>query len=200
MNTWDQTVSWQSGALILLGIFLLIAAWSDADRRRIPNTLVLVALSSGLIFHSMGPESTAGSGLFTQSPGALGTGAAVAGALLGLGIFFPFWLLRLLGAGDVKLLAAVGAFAGPEAFANIALFVFFAGGILALLHIFTFRSGRIVLQNTWLAISQLRQTDRPAFDIRTQTVWRMPYAVAIAAGVAAYAGWTLSGLRPILRF
>jgi prepilin peptidase CpaA len=201
MTSATSPAHWQAAVLALLAVLLALAVWNDARHRRIPNTLVLVMLLSGLLLHFGGPDGTARAGLFTDQPGALGLWRAAAGALLALCIFLPFWLLHVLGAGDVKLLAAVGAFAGPAALPNLAICVMLAGGVLALVRLKLFPDKDLVRHNLLVMLGQLRPgTTGPGFDARTQTAWRMPYAVAVAAGVAGYAAWTLSGRAPFIAF
>lgn len=190
---------WQFTALAALGALLVLAAWHDARQRRIPNTLVLVALITGMLLNLAPTASAAPTGLFTAEPGALGLWLSLAGAFTGLLLFLPMYLLRALGAGDVKLLAAVGAFAGPAAMANVSLCVLLAGGVLAMIRLFLVPVSSLVRQNLLALFGQMRiGATGPGFDARTQTAWRMPYAVAIAGGVAGYAAWTLSGRAPFL--
>lgn len=192
---------WQVGGLGLLALSLALAALSDARQRRIPNALVLVTLLAGLLWNAVGPQPfRQNDGLFAMYPGALGLGSSLLGALVALLIFLPFHVLRVLGAGDVKLLAAVGAFAGPAASVNLALCVLVAGGALALAYMAVARNSRLVMQNTLDALGQMLPGSAGSFDARTQTAWRMPYAVAIALGVAAYAAWLFSGHEPLLNF
>ncbi len=66
----------------------------------------------GLLLNSVLPE---GYGFVSSLPGALGLWKALAGLGLGLLIMLPLYMLRALGAGDVKLMAMVGAFLGPNA-------------------------------------------------------------------------------------
>lgn len=195
----NAATSWQAGVGIVLVLLLALAVVSDARKRRIPNVLVLVTLLAGILFHALGPQGGAG-GLFSSEPGALGGWRALAGALTGFLMFLPLYGLRLLGAGDVKLLAAVGSFAGPAAFVNLALFVLLAGGLLALAKMAVARNARLVLQNTLASLGQMLPGSAGTFDARSQTAWRMPYAVAVAAGVMAYGFWTVNGHPPILNF
>lgn len=192
---------WQVLGLSLLAFLLALAILFDGRQRRVPNQLVLVTLIFGILLHAFGPQAGARSGgLFALAPSALGIQGALKGALVAMALFLPFYILRMLGAGDVKLLAAVGSFAGPAAFVNLALFVLLAGGLLALTKITFARNARLVLHNTLALLGQMLPGSSEAFDARTQTAWRMPYAVAIASGVVAYGAWTLSGRAPILIF
>lgn len=192
---------WQVLGLGLLASCLALAALSDARHRRIPNALVLVTLLAGLLLNAFGPQPFRDNdGLFAMYPGALGWGASLLGALVALLLFLPFYALRVLGAGDVKLFAAVGAFAGPAASVNLALCVLLAGGLLALARMVMERNSRLVMRNTLAALGQMLPGSAGSFDAQTHTAWRMPYAVAIAFGVAAYAAWLFSGRDPILNF
>ncbi len=192
---------WQVLGLGLLALCLTLAALSDGRRRRIPNALVLATLLVGLLLNAFGPQPFRDNeGLFSLYPGALGWGASLLGALVALVVFLPFYALRALGAGDVKLFAAVGAFAGPAASVNLALCVLLAGGLLALARMAMARNARLVVRNTLAALGQMLPGSVDTFDAGTQTAWRMPYAVAIALGVVAYAAWLFSGRNPILNF
>ncbi|HBI68974.1 MAG TPA: hypothetical protein DDZ22_08115, partial [Massilia sp.] len=68
---------------------------------------------------------------------------------LGLAFLLPMYALRLIGAGDVKLLAMVGAFVGAGQILSIALIALIAGGVLALLVAAWQGSLRRVLGNAW---------------------------------------------------
>jgi prepilin peptidase CpaA len=199
--TWILSpAGWQSTALMMLGVLLVLAVWTDARQRRIPNTLVLVTLMTGVILNLAETAFDTRAGLFTTQPGALGLWLSLAGALTGLLLFLPMWLLRALGAGDVKLLAAVGAFAGPAATVNLALCVMLAGGVLAMARLMLFPGKQLVRHNMLTMLGQLRPgATGPSFDARSQTAWRMPYAVAMAGGVAGYAAWTLTGRAPFIQ-
>ena len=97
----------------------LIACVTDIRHRRIPNVLTFGAAAAALIFHA------AVSGL----PGLLG---AALGWTVGVVLFLPFFLLRGMGGGDVKLLAALGAWLGPGDAFYLAIYASIAGGVLAL--------------------------------------------------------------------
>lgn len=201
MREETAAIGWQSGVGAVLLLLLAIAVVSDWRQRRVPNVLVLVTLMAGLLFHSLGGSQGAAGGLFSTQPGPLGAWRALGGAATGLLLFLPFYTFRLLGAGDVKLLAAVGSFAGPLGFVNLAVFVLLAGGVLALARMAWARNGGLVLRNACLAIGQGVRFAPPgavAGAGALQTAWRMPYALAIAGGVVAYGAWILSGLPPLL--
>jgi prepilin peptidase CpaA len=97
----------------------LVACVTDVRSRRIPNLLTFSGAAAGVLFH-----------LYLS--GAQGIVTAVTGWVTGLMLFLPFFLLRGMGAGDVKLLAALGAWLGPLQVIWLALFAAIAGGVLAL--------------------------------------------------------------------
>ncbi|GIC79622.1 hypothetical protein FMO003_38380 [Moritella sp. F3] len=81
-------------------IMLSIALYFDLRYQRIPNKLCLITLLLGLIIN------TTFNGLF-------GLGQSLSGAALALVVLLPAFAFRLLGAGDVKIMIAIGALSGP---------------------------------------------------------------------------------------
>ena len=192
---------WQRASLSMLSLTLLLALVFDLRERRIPNQIVLLALVSGLLLNFMGPQ-TAGNnaGLFTATPGALGISGALLGALVGLALFLPLYLLRATGAGDVKLMAGIGSFTGAGAAVNIALFILLAGGVLALVRMVWAGNSRRVIANVSMALGQMLPGSAGTFNIATHSADRMPYGVAMAGGLLAYGLWIFSGRSPIVMF
>ena len=160
--------------LLLVGI----AATTDLQSRRIPNRLLLAGLLAALVLH-------------------LGAGAPVAGLLwgflgaaTGLLLFMPLYCARGMAAGDVKLLAAVGAFFTPLGVAQIALATVCLGGVLALAVVIVRGRLRVLLLNVaallrpWL----MRLVGMPAVaePMPAASVGNLPYGVAIALGTALF--------------
>src|SRR5580692_9205637 len=107
-------------AQILLGILVAIAAVFDIRYRRIPNWLVLAGIIVGFAWN-------------VYASGWSGLLRALEGLGLGFILYFPLYLLRARGAGDVKLLAAVGAITGPGNCLWIFLLTAILGGVIALI-------------------------------------------------------------------
>lgn len=193
--------AWQALGLTALVLLVLAALVFDLRQRRIPNTLVLLALGAGLLVNLIGPQIwLRGSGLLTAYPDALGAKGALLGALTGLAIFLPFYLLRAMGAGDVKLMAGIGSFVGPAAAINVALFILVAGGVLAVVRMVWVGKTQLVLFNVVAALGQYVPGSVARFDAATQSADRMPYALAMAGGLLAYGAWIFSGHAPLLNF
>jgi prepilin peptidase CpaA len=180
-----------------LALLLVMALDSDLRERRVPNLLVLLALGVGVALNTVGPTST-GAGLLASDPGALGATGALWGALAGLLVFMPFYWLRAMGAGDVKLMAAVGSFAGPAEAISLALCILVAGGVLAVLRMVWIGKSRRVLANVKSVLQGWSMGLPHSFDAATQSVDRLPYALAFAGGVTAYSYWRLSGGAPLI--
>ena len=95
-----------------------IACVTDIRTRKIPNLLTVSAAGIGGLFHF-------------ATTSWVGLGWSVAGCAVGLAMFLPFFLLRGIGGGDVKLLAALGAWLGPYQAMWLDLFAALAGGPMA---------------------------------------------------------------------
>jgi prepilin peptidase CpaA len=172
---------------LCLLVLLLLAAWHDVRSRRIPNKLVLAGMLLGLALQALYPR---GAGLFAAPVGSIGIAASLGGLALALGLLFPFYALRLMGAGDVKLMAMVGAWLGPAPVSGAILLTLVAGGVLALC--FALATGVLggVLSNVrdllWrmsiLGRSGLVQNSAGA---GAGTTGKLPYALAIGAGTVA---------------
>jgi prepilin peptidase CpaA len=190
---------WQLWCFAALSLAMVMVVESDVREHRIPNVMVLFMLLAGLALNGAGPANGR-EGLFSHFPGALGAGTALLGVLVGLALFLPLYLLRAMGAGDVKLLAALGAFMGPVEVIGLALSVLVAGGLLAVLRMLWAGKSRVVLNNVKLVLGSLGGGASPRFDPATQSADRMPYALAFAGGLLAYGYWRLSGGTPLVSF
>ncbi|WP_338760069.1 prepilin peptidase [Massilia sp. METH4] len=172
--------------LLLLSVLLGLAVWHDLRARRIPNAIVFPGALAGLALHALLP---AGSGLFGTPMGSLGILSALGGLALGLAILLPMYVFRLMGAGDVKLLAMVGAFAGHGDILAVGIAALLAGGVLALAVAAAQGILGRVLNNTWQTLLHAGLTHMRDGMALPDPSGRLPYAVAIAAGTAACVAW-----------
>ena len=159
--------------LALIGLLLLASAF-DLSRRRIPNRLLAFGLLASLILHLASPN-----------PAALLT-TYLAGFGLGLLMFLPLYLMRGMAAGDVKLMATVGAFLGPAMVFQASLATYCAGGVMALLIVLARGHGRVAFANIGALLHPLllRLGGAPLApdSAPVPSVGGMPYAVAITCG------------------
>src|SRR5262245_18997501 len=98
-------------------LIALTACAFDLRTRRIPNALTFGAALAALLFHRL-------------TGGSEGAMAAAGGWVVGLFLFLPFFVLRGMGGGDVKLLAALGAWLGPQQVLWLAIYTGIAGGVM----------------------------------------------------------------------
>lgn len=102
----------------VLAVGLVAATVIDLKTRRIPNALTAALSGLGLAMAATGISG-------------MGPRAALVGFVLGLLLMLPGYILGATGAGDVKLMAAVGAVVGPGLVITAFLFTAIAGGVLA---------------------------------------------------------------------
>jgi prepilin peptidase CpaA len=184
--------------MIVLFALLAAAVWHDARTRRIPNAIVFPGALLGIALHAVLP---AGDGLFAPAMGSLGIAAAAGGLGLGLLLLMPMYALRLMGAGDVKLLAMVGAFVGAGDLITVAFATFIAGGVLALAFSAWQGSLRRLIGNAWQMViysgfSAL--SGKLAVAPPVAASGRLPYAIAIAsATVLCVLSLHLRGTTPL---
>lgn len=170
-------------AITTLILLLLVAVATDIRRHRIPNVLVLTGLIAGTAFQCIPYQD----GTFLSAPFPdSGLVTALAGIAIGFFCPLPLYLLRAMGAGDVKLLMVVGAFLGPaQTFAALVL-SFVMGGVLALGMALYRGSFVTIIANLrfMLVTAAVRAAggSPPPVEPLQQTAGRLPYAVAIALG------------------
>jgi prepilin peptidase CpaA len=154
-------------------VLSLIACATDLRTQRIPNVLTFGGALAGLVAH-------------IALHGVNGAQTAVGGWLTGLVTFLPFFALGGMGGGDVKLLAALGAWLGAYETLYLALYSGIAGGVLAVVVAFSRGYLQVALRNVlemlryWHA-SGLRPV--PNLTLDTPHAPRLAYALPMFLGV-----------------
>ena len=164
----------------VLMALLVAAAISDSRTGRIPNWLVFAGAAYGLVYNALFP-------LFPRDIGIL---FALGGLVVGLGVLLPMYALRVMGAGDVKLMAMVGAFLGASATFSAALATFIAGGVLAIAVAVCTGTVARMIRNVAMMFRGTMLTFATGVGGLTvhggPSAGKMPYGVAIAIGTIAY--------------
>lgn len=149
-----------------------IGAVTDIRDRRIPNALTGTCLTAGLLLH-------------LASGGWKAMEIAALAGLAGGAIFFFFFVIGGMGAGDIKLMAAVAAVAGFGHLTQIFLATAVAGGVLAV----TVAVARGKLKTTVVNVGTLLQhhaaygtLPHPELNVSNENILRLPYGIAIAVG------------------
>jgi prepilin peptidase CpaA len=162
-----------SQALVNIGLLIplaIIIGYYDVRYRRIPNAFVLSALAAGLAMNA----------IFGGLPG---VAASLGGCGLAFVLMFILHIFGAMGAGDVKLFAAIGAVTGAQLVFPTFLVVILTGGLLAIVSII--RAGTVrttshrVLQ---IFVGMLPGWQMPKFAVPADRTHTIPYGVAITMG------------------
>ncbi|MCG6657317.1 prepilin peptidase [Halomonas campisalis] len=166
---------------ICLMLVVCAAAW-DLRQRRIPNRLVLAGAAIGLLLQ----------GALAGPSGVL---AALYGLLVGLAILMPGYLMGFTGAGDAKLMAAVGTFLGPLGALQAGLASILVGGAIGI----GFAASALFNKSSvspWsrygLMLKTLSVTGKPLYIAPQEGEVmgrKFPFAVSIAIGTTGWMIW-----------
>jgi prepilin peptidase CpaA len=156
--------------IILLMPLAVVIAYYDVRYRRIPNAFVLAAFSGGVMMNAI-------------LGGLQGVYSSIAGCLLAFFLMFMFHIFGAMGAGDVKLFAAIGAVTGLHLVVPTFIVVVLTGGLLAVVS--TIRAG--ILVSTMQRVLQifagmLPGWQMPKFTVPLDRKHTIPYGVAITMG------------------
>jgi|WetSurMetagenome_2_1015567.scaffolds.fasta_scaffold152485_2 prepilin peptidase CpaA len=169
----------------VLLLIVSIATFYDVKLRKIPNALTLPAMAAGLTIQAL-------------TGGMAGLLSGVLGLLMGTGLFFIIYLIGAIGAGDAKLVGAVGAFVGPRGILVVTLLTALAGGLYALFFLLFYRSrtkGTLKSIKQIFMIFALTKKWELGPEGEDKNAPKLCYGVAIAAGTAAYVAINAAGLQ-----
>ena len=163
--------------VIILLLILGTAIASDLRWRIIPNWLT-------------GPAILAGLGLHTVMNQWTGLVFSLEGAAVGFGLFVLLYACGWMGAGDVKLFAAVGSFLGPVQTISAAIVIALVGGLLALLVLGFHQGWRKTTLWLWSYVETMLMT-RSAKGLTPEqgATPKVPYAIAIGLGTIGSYWW-----------
>lgn len=162
-------------ALTIVNYALLVPlaaliTYYDARYRRIPNAFVLATLVAGLSIN-------------TFSGGWGGAWASASGCLLAFILMFMLHVFGAMGAGDVKLFAAIGSVVGAPLVVPTFFIVVLTGGVLGVV---TMIRGGVVRETLWrvaqIFVGLLPGWEMPRFSVPTERRHTIPYGVAITFG------------------
>ena len=165
----------------LLSAVLIVAAVIDGWRLRVPNWITFPLVIGGWIYS-------------TAYFGWEGLGWSVMGRIVGLVLLLPAYAIGGMGAGDVKLLAGVGAWV----WATTTLYAFcvsaIVGGAIAVVMVLWRRDWRHHTYQFWMIVHEIFEVRDP--NALAQTAARrksamllLPYGIPIAIGSIAYFAW-----------
>jgi prepilin peptidase CpaA len=162
----------------LVCILLIVAAYIDGKQLRVPNWLTYPMVLSGLVY-----------GAWTA--GWAGLGDALLGMVVGLACLLPLYAVGGMGAGDVKLMAGVGAWLGM----SITFYAFcvsvVVGAVMAVAMVLYRRSAGhhyanlLLILSEWMLIRNPKELSRLAAE-RKPTMLLLPYGIPICIGSIGY--------------
>ena len=165
----------------LLSVILVLAAVIDGWRLKVPNWLTIPLVFAGW---------AAGAWCFGFS----GLAWSMAGTLVGLGLLLPAYAIGGMGAGDVKLMAGIGAWIGATATFYAFCVTSVIGGVIALVMVIYRRRWHHHLLQFFKIVDEILVIRNPdtlsaIAAERKSTMLLLPYGIPIAVGTIAYFFW-----------
>ena len=163
--------------IVALAILVITAAVYDLKYRRIPNWLTLGGALAGLVLNGI------------AGPGLAGALFSLKGLAVGFGLYFALYALHAMGAGDVKLMGAVGALVGWHVWLIVFLCTALLGGAAALVLAAARKRLGSTFWNLGFILSEARNL-RPAYlgkeelDVNSSKSLGLPHGAVIAVGAA----------------
>jgi prepilin peptidase CpaA len=160
---------------LLPALFAAIAGFTDWRSRRIPNWLSISGLALGILVNSL-------------TRGWVGAKDSLLGAGLGLVLLLPFVIMRSLGAGDWKLVGALGAFLGPSPLITVLFATVLIAGLMALILVIWKRRMGQTLRNIahMLAAVFSFHLPGPEISLDNPEALKVPFGVAAAIAVVLF--------------
>ena len=173
--------------LILLISILIVAVIIDIRVKKIPNLITFPTMVLGLVYYGV-------------TNGWDGLLFSLGGLALGMGVFFVLYTMGGMGAGDVKLMGAVGAIVGSKGILLTALFSAIVGGIYALIVLlFNIEYLKDLIKRSFITIKSFVFTKQfiPIPADKPDEKPKLCYGVAIAIGTFSYLILEFYGYNPI---
>lgn len=168
------------GVEAILLTLVLGAAVYDVRYRRIPNWLTVGGLLVGVAMNTF-------LGRDDLSPGWQGLRFSLLGFAAGFGVYLVLYALRAMGAGDVKMMAAVGAIVGWENWFGIFVITAVLGGAMGLILVVAKKRFTKTFFNVGVILNEMK-SGRPAYlareelDVKNPKALGLPHGAVIAVG------------------
>ena len=162
----------------LVSAILILAAWIDGKELRVPNWITFPMVLSGLIYS-------------TCIGGLEGFGAGLAGMVTGLACLLPLYAVGGMGAGDVKLMAGIGAWLGWQITLEAFIVSVLVGAVMAVVMALTRGTWKkhyenfLTILSEWIVIRNPRELSRLAAE-RKPSMALLPYGIPICVGSIGY--------------
>jgi prepilin peptidase CpaA len=157
---------------------LIVAAYIDGKQLRVPNWLTFPMVASGLVFNAW-------------TGGWDGLGLGLWGMAVGLLCLLPLYAVGGMGAGDVKLMAGVGAWLGWEPTLYAFCVTTIVGAVMALVMVIRRRRTQhhyasfLMILVEWMTVKNPRELSELAAE-RKPSMLLLPYGIPICIGSIGY--------------
>ncbi|QDU14891.1 Type IV leader peptidase family protein [Gimesia maris] len=161
-----------------VSIVLIYAAYIDGKELRVPNWITYPMVLSGLIY-------------MTWTGGPAGLGWGLLGMVVGLATLLPLYSVGGMGAGDVKLMAGIGAWLGVKITFYAFCVTTVVGAVMAVAMVlyrkkfYKHLGQAIMILDEWRSVKNPRELSRIAKE-RKPTMFLLPYGIPICIGSIAY--------------
>jgi len=160
--------------IMMVGLLVLLAIYSDLRWRKIPNCLTLPAIALGFLLNFLGNSWN-------------GLVFSFFGLLVGMGLLMLPYLLGGMGGGDVKFLGALGAMLGSYSVLNIFLYTTLVGGAIAIAVIIANKRLVETIKKVWLLLKCIFLFRAPLAGAGLfKKSLAIPYGLAIGTGTFIY--------------
>lgn len=161
--------------MICLFVILSIAAWMDIQTKRVSNRLVGCGLVLGFLFHIV-------------KYGWVGSIYFFIRIMIPVLVFYLFFLMRVLGAGDIKLFSVISSFIGLKGLAEVLVYSFLAGAVFSLIVLFRNRNLSARLNYVLYYVKTAIVTKSiPRYDYQSDGKQNViPFSAVIFAGFLIY--------------
>lgn len=166
-------------------ITLIVAAWIDGKELRVPNWITFPMVLSGLAFNTL----WFGTGWGLWDRGLIG---GLLGVVAGLATLMWLWALGGMGAGDVKLMAGIGAWLGPIVIWEVFVATAVIGAVMAVVMVWMQNDWKrhstnfLVIIQEWKDMKKLGVSGVAASAAeRKPTMRLLPYGIPICFGAIA---------------
>ncbi|MCH2212777.1 MAG: A24 family peptidase [Fuerstiella sp.] len=162
----------------LISATLILAAWIDGKQLKVPNWITFPMVLSGLVYT-------------TCMGGWGGLGSGLAGMATGLACLLPLYAVGGMGAGDVKLMAGIGAWLGWQITLEAFIVSVIVGAIMAVLMVLYCGTWKkhyenfLTILSEWIVIRNPYELSRIAAE-RKPTMALLPYGIPICIGSIGY--------------
>lgn len=162
----------------LVCVLLIVAAWIDGKQLRVPNWLTFPMVFAGLAFNA-------------YAAGWVGLGGALLGMVVGLLCLLPLYAVGGMGAGDVKLMAGIGAWLGWETTFYAFCVSTIVGAVMAVIMVLYKKAfarhyaNFVMILLEWSSVRDPRKLSNLAAE-RKPNMLLLPYGIPICVGSIGY--------------